>query len=276
MSNTIPKTIFQTWKSKTVIPENMAYWQTTWRKYNPTYQFVLWDDADNRRFIETYYPWFLDRYDNYDVMIKRADAIRYFYLYHYGGVYVDMDFECLKSFDDILAMGDADVNSNTNTDTSDIIFGRMGDEVKYDHEHNIPNAIMISKPRQTFWLCMFYCLLKANPNGSVEYTTGPVVLKQAIEIYNRITNENIKLSELVWYNMLKNVLSPELLPLDDNKVSKIKILPGDYFYPLNWRDWEHQQALRHPVTERNEIYDREKVTTLFPNSYAVTYWTHSY
>ena len=79
----IPRRIFQTWKSKTDIPENMSYWQSTWRKHNPDYVYQLWDDEDNRNFIKEYYPWFLEKYDSYDVMIKRADAIRYFYLYHY-------------------------------------------------------------------------------------------------------------------------------------------------------------------------------------------------
>ena len=39
-------------------------------------------------------------YDNYDVNIKRVDAVRYFYLYHFGGLYVDLDFECIKNIPD--------------------------------------------------------------------------------------------------------------------------------------------------------------------------------
>ena len=263
---TIPRTIFQTWKSKTIIPENMAYWQTTWRKHNPSYEFILWDDNDNRTFIETHYPWFLERYDSYQHMIQRADAVRYFYLYHYGGVYVDMDFECIKSFDDILQM------ENEN----DVILGRMGDAEKYQHEHNIPNAIMISKPRETFWICAFFCLLKANPaDHRAEYTTGPVILKETVEIYNEIIDRGLDITKLQWYDALVDILLPDTKP-EQLQMSRIKVLDGDYFYPLNWRDWEQQVSMRHPVIEKNEIYNPEKVATLFPNSYAVTYWTHSY
>lgn len=263
----IPRRIFQTWKSKTEIPENMAHWQSTWRKHNADYVYQLWDDEDNRNFIKEYYPWFLEKYDSYDVMIKRADAIRYFYLYHYGGVYVDMDFECIRNFDDILELD------------ADVIFGYMGNPTEYNHEHNIPNAIMISKPRANFWLCMFYNLMRTPSYNSVEYTTGPVVLKSAIEIYTQIINENMDINTLAWYIKLKELLSETLQP--EHKLSHLNILPGEYFYPLNWRDWDQQQKLRHPVVPVNKnhkgiIYDEEKVKELFPNSYAVTYWTHSY
>ncbi len=37
------------------------------------------------------YPWFLDTWDAYPFDIERADAIRYFALAHYGGVYLDLD-----------------------------------------------------------------------------------------------------------------------------------------------------------------------------------------
>ena len=262
----IPKRIFQTWKSKTDIPENMSYWQSTWKRHNLNYDYQLWDDTDNRNFIETYYPWFLEKYDSYDVMIKRADAVRYFYLYHFGGIYADMDFECIRNFDDILEL-------------DGIVLGYMGDPAEYNHEHNIPNAIMISKPREVFWLCMFYNLMRTPSYGAVEYTTGPVVLKSAIEIYNQILSEQMNIETLVWYIKLKELLGENLQP--NTGYSKITILPTEYFYPLNWRDWDQQQQLRHPVVPQNKeqkgiIYDEEKVKKLFPNSYAVTYWTHSY
>jgi len=243
----------------------MAYWQTTWEKHNPDYKMILWDDTDNRNFIRDNYPWFLEKYDGYDVMIKRADAIRYFYLYHYGGIYVDMDFECIKSFDDIVNM----------ENTYDIIFGRMGDPEKYDHEHNIPNAIMISKPRESFWIFVFYNLLIApNQYENPEYCTGPVILKNAILMYNEMLRLDIKLDNIQWYNQIVTILSENRKP--KSELSRIKILDPEYFYPLNWRDQEHQVSWRHPVTEKNELYDSEKVATIFPKSYAVTYWTHTY
>ena len=51
----------------------------------------LWTDAKSREFIATEYPWFLATFDNYSQPIQRADAIRYFVLSHYGGIYIDLD-----------------------------------------------------------------------------------------------------------------------------------------------------------------------------------------
>lgn len=37
------------------------------------------------------YPWFLETFDGYEFPIQRADAIRYFVLAHFGGIYIDLD-----------------------------------------------------------------------------------------------------------------------------------------------------------------------------------------
>ena len=52
--------------------------------------------------IKNHYPWFLDTYNNYKYKIQKIDAIRPFILYHYGGMYVDLDYECFKPFDDAI------------------------------------------------------------------------------------------------------------------------------------------------------------------------------
>lgn len=51
-----------------------------------------------RDFISDEYPWFLETWDAYPMPIQRADAIRYFVLHHYGGIYLDMDTLCNKTF----------------------------------------------------------------------------------------------------------------------------------------------------------------------------------
>lgn len=63
---------------------------------------MLWTDASARDFVATNYPWFLDTFDGYTYPIQRADAIRYFVLYHYGGIYYDLDIGCLRPLDPLL------------------------------------------------------------------------------------------------------------------------------------------------------------------------------
>ena len=63
---------------------------------------MLWTDASSREFIAKHYSWFLDTFDNYSYPIQRADAIRYFVLYHFGGIYIDLDIGCLRPVDPLL------------------------------------------------------------------------------------------------------------------------------------------------------------------------------
>ncbi len=92
------KIIHQTWKTN-MLPEDYKVWSQHIKEVNPEWEYVLWTDKQNRKFIETYYDWFLPTYDSYDKNIKRIDAVRYFLLYHYGGVYLDMDMTTLVKLD---------------------------------------------------------------------------------------------------------------------------------------------------------------------------------
>ncbi len=64
---------------------------------------MLWTDNSSRQFIAENYPWFLDTFNDYTYPIQRADVIRYFVLYHYGGVYFDLDIGCHRPLDPLLA-----------------------------------------------------------------------------------------------------------------------------------------------------------------------------
>ena len=57
------------------MPDNMTYWHKSWIKHNKDFNMILWDDNDNREFIEKYYPWFLDTYDNTDLVTYIDDDI---------------------------------------------------------------------------------------------------------------------------------------------------------------------------------------------------------
>jgi mannosyltransferase OCH1-like enzyme len=65
--------------------------------------FKLWTDESSRAFIAKEYEWFLETFDSYPFPIERADAIRYFILYHYGGIYIDLDDGCNRRLDPLLS-----------------------------------------------------------------------------------------------------------------------------------------------------------------------------
>ncbi|OBZ70299.1 Mannosyl phosphorylinositol ceramide synthase SUR1 [Grifola frondosa] len=97
----VPKIIHQTWKSET-LPPMWANTSQGCRDMMPDYEYILWTDASAREFIAQNYAWFLDTFDGYTYPIQRADSIRYFVLYHYGGIYMDLDMGCLRPLDPLL------------------------------------------------------------------------------------------------------------------------------------------------------------------------------
>jgi mannosyltransferase OCH1-like enzyme len=98
----IPKLLHQTWKD-TEIPEHYRPLAATWIENHPGWTYQLWTDEMNREFIREYHHDFLELYDSYEFNIQRVDAVRYFILYSYGGIFVDLDFECIKNVEPILA-----------------------------------------------------------------------------------------------------------------------------------------------------------------------------
>ncbi|UPK95937.1 hypothetical protein LCI18_006872 [Fusarium solani-melongenae] len=93
----IPRILHQTVKNDT-IPSIWVDAQNSCRKVYSEFDYMLWTDERAREFLSTEYPWFLETWDNYPFPIQRADAIRYFVLYHYGGMYLDMDTVCHEPF----------------------------------------------------------------------------------------------------------------------------------------------------------------------------------
>lgn len=101
MTDSIPRIIHQTWKTES-LPDDFARYRESVRALHPGWEHRLWTDDDNRRLISEHYPWFLDTYDSYKHNIERVDAVRYFILLRHGGLYLDLDMECLKPIDDML------------------------------------------------------------------------------------------------------------------------------------------------------------------------------
>jgi inositol phosphorylceramide mannosyltransferase catalytic subunit len=92
----LPKRIHQIWLGSP-LPEQYKQWTESWQKFNPGWEYKLWTD-DNVDEVE------IERRDLFNSIThlgQKSDFLRYHILNQYGGLYVDTDFECLKSFDDL-------------------------------------------------------------------------------------------------------------------------------------------------------------------------------
>jgi hypothetical protein len=84
------------------VPTELARLPPTWKRHHPAWDYRLWTDGDSRQLVADCYPALLPTYDTYDYPIQRVDAVRYCLLNRFGGVYVDMDIECLRPVDELL------------------------------------------------------------------------------------------------------------------------------------------------------------------------------
>lgn len=96
--NRIPKIIHYCWLSNDPVPQKMQAYMETWHKVLPDYEFIKWDFT---RFDKSSSIWVSEAFDNKKYAFA-ADYIRMYALYTMGGIYMDMDVEVLKSFDDLL------------------------------------------------------------------------------------------------------------------------------------------------------------------------------
>jgi mannosyltransferase OCH1-like enzyme len=169
--SSIPKEIFQTWKTRDV-PDKWKESQLSIIRHLPDWKYTLYTDEDNREFVKTHFPDFLSYYDNFPYNIQRADAIRYMYLYINGGVYMDLDIALQKPIHDLLGDEDFYLVPSGNISSS------------------FTNSFMISKPRASFWLNVIEemkkpaSILAFTKHFIVMNTTGPIMLTRVAKEYN--------------------------------------------------------------------------------------------
>lgn len=255
-----PKIIFQTWKSRTDIPDNYRYWRQTFAAMNPDHVVILWDDDDNRAFIASQFAWFLPVYNAYPSEIFRADAVRYFFMFQHGGLYADMDTECLQPIDDTVADGH-------------IILCRMGIDKAF--QHSIPNAVMASRPGQIFWLYVIRMMMEAAEQAQrsgrwgPEALTGPVLLKRAYDAFSKLDTAG------AWAAV--RTIRAKLKPEQQRAMThgSITLLQPNAWYPLDWTNPMHK-LLRGQLIRKRQLLPSDVASALFPRSAVVTYWSHSW
>ncbi|KAI9208644.1 nucleotide-diphospho-sugar transferase [Polychytrium aggregatum] len=258
---TIPSIIHQSWKNET-LPKRFQKWSDSWKRHHPTWTYILWTDDMNRKLIETSFPWFLDTYDALPKNINRADASRYFYMYKYGGVYADLDMECLRAMDAPVVEGGPAL-----IERGSALISFMGLDTQF--EHSLPNAWMASAPGHPFWMFVVDEIMRAVARSTTltaEEATGPVVLYKA------------------WMRFRS---------FPTAKRSGLTVLKHGYIYPYNWNYKNSAEAFIYPdnwldvkylysiCSAQSDQIDEELCKKKLgaegkPGqlAYTITYWSH--
>jgi hypothetical protein len=92
----IPRLFHWIWFGSKPMPEQHQRWIEGWLALHPGWEHKVWTDANRPTFANE--AQFLAA-DNFSL---KANVARYEIVYRYGGVYLDTDFECLRSIEPLL------------------------------------------------------------------------------------------------------------------------------------------------------------------------------
>lgn len=172
----IPRLIHQLWKS-TDVPPGCRHWVASWQRLNPSYRYRLWTNSDLERLLEQEFPAWREIFWGYRDNICRIDLARCLILKRYGGIYADLDFECLRPQDELLH-------------GRSLVLGLEPDSHAERYQEVRPglsgiacNAWMASTPEHPFWDHLLACMRQSARADEVLDATGPFVLTQALESY---------------------------------------------------------------------------------------------
>lgn len=97
----IPKIIHQIWIGPKPLPEIVKKFAETWRQLNPNFTYMLWTNELIGEILDEMTEEHRDLYETVESFQAKADLLRYYILYMYGGLYVDADIKCLASFEEM-------------------------------------------------------------------------------------------------------------------------------------------------------------------------------
>ncbi|MGA7879104.1 MAG: glycosyltransferase [Desulfoferrobacter sp.] len=166
----IPKIIHQTAQNKD-IKEPYRSFQGKLLSLHPDWDYYFYDDRDCRNTVAEQFPVLLPIYDSFTTNVQRADMFRVVAVYSHGGVYVDLDAECLQPLDGLCECNC--VLSEEKTLTVD-------EARKLGHEHTlrIANYMFASEPNHLFMLHLLLemverCRKPVISEDDVLESTGP-------------------------------------------------------------------------------------------------------
>ena len=101
IESTIPKIIHYCWFGGKPLPKSACKCIASWRKYFPDYKIHEWNE---KNFDVNMIPYIHKAYECKKYAFV-SDYVRFYVLFHHGGLYFDTDVEVIKPMNDVVARG---------------------------------------------------------------------------------------------------------------------------------------------------------------------------
>lgn len=182
----IPKVIHYCWLSKDPIPEKLNNYVNSWKLILTEYEFVLWNFE---RFDINSSIWVKQAFENKKYAFA-ADYIRLFALYNYGGIYLDMDVQVIKTFNPFLGLK--------------TIIG-------YEKGNYWPEMAILGSEKKSEWIkyCLDYYKDKSFVDEKGKFATEPL----PTIIKSRLLNNNFQFLTLTTLEDSFNICDEFLIPI---------------------------------------------------------------
>ncbi|QRV85756.1 glycosyltransferase family 32 protein [Ceratobasidium sp. AG-Ba] len=288
--------IHQSWKTHDVLPHVVAL-ADSWRLAYPDWEYVLWDDADNKELVRTLYPNLLSAYEALPSEIYRADFVRNLYMHAFGGIYADLDSEAITSLEPLLS-----ASAQRATASAAVPVAFVGEMVTSDNPaHAVPNAFFAATmPGHPFWHVPIEFAVAWVANWTEkksadekpvdpEFVTGPVALRYSLFLYaspdvlpisvTSSPNTEIHFTQLTNHAPLPSLsLLPS--PITPNATAPpVSLLPPEIIYPYTW-DAPRPGIANAPTKcvcwMALRTYDRERCKARVGAKWVVNYWGHGW
>ena len=159
---------------------------------NADFEYKLWTDDSIYEFLECKYPEYVDQVRSFQLGVMRADFFRILALYHFGGIYVDVDFECLVPIEAWHQLKNDKVNMAFEPFSHNFIHGTF--------KRKLCNAFFASPPNM-----LLYKQLISNGNTNfakkswdIQRSYGPLAWSKLLEDKKLKKDINVIPSKLIY------------------------------------------------------------------------------
>ncbi len=210
----IPKIIHHIWVGPKPVPELYLKYAAQCRAIHPEWEYKLWREVDLAK--ENFDPKYMDLFEKFENRYSgKKDVIESQILYKYGGVVMDMDFQCIKPLDDLHYKYD--------------FYAGLEPGVKWSNVPVMTNAVIGSRPGNKLFLEV---LDKGILKFDQIYERENTLVKQYFRKFKALFSSDKKITkvpdnrEVLMMSLAKEVfLQPE-------RMGVMIIFPATYFNPV--------------------------------------------
>lgn len=238
----IPRIIHQTWRNDH-IPKRFQAFIDGWHRLHPGWEWRLWTDLDNMRFVEEHYPLLLQMYISFPYAIQRVDLVRYLILRTYGGVYADLDLQCFRNIEPLL-------------ENSECVFSieHQSHAVRHGVPFIVSNAFMAAVPNHPVFDLILNEILNHSPASTLKRdqlileSTGPLMLSRVFRKFPNYCG-----LKLLGYRHLFSLSLSTADEIKASDLSQLVALFAEDIYGLHWHDGTWWRNRRLPMAFTHTI-----------------------